>query len=47
MSSSTINQVGRKSVEHDSCKHTGLPHYFGHYLYEEHPGWLITKSCPL
>ena len=43
ISSSTISQVGRTSVEHDSCERTGLPHYFVHSLYEEHPGWLKTK----
>ena len=35
ISSSTISQVGRKSVEHDSCKRMGLPHFFGHSLYED------------
>ena len=44
ISSSTIRQVGRKSVEDDSCEHTGLPHYFVHSVYDIRDGLSLSLS---
>ena len=44
ISSSTVSEVGRKSVEDDSCEHTGLPHYFVHSVYDIRAGLSLSLS---